>query len=109
MSMKHKLLFLLSLVMANSLLAQKEDIFFYDGFSDNKQNWNVSSDANSDAEIKDGSFYFESKKKDAVGFRYNPSTPSIDATKDFTVEWSFKQIAGSDDSGTGLICFLSKK
>jgi tetratricopeptide (TPR) repeat protein len=92
--------------MANSLLAQKEDIFFYDGFSDNKQNWNVSSDANSGAEIKDGSFYFESKKKDALGFRYNPSTPSIDATKDFTVEWSFKQIAGSDDSGTGLICFL---
>jgi len=106
MSMRHQLLLLLSLIVANSLFAQKEDIFYYDGFSDNKHNWNVSSDANSGAQIKDGSLFFESKKKNASWFKYNPSTPSIDATKDFTVEWSFQQIAGSEDWGTGLVCFL---
>jgi tetratricopeptide (TPR) repeat protein len=106
MSMKHQLLLLLSLLVANSLFAQKEDIFFYDGFADNKHNWNVSSDANFGAQIKDGSLFFESKKKNASWYKYNPTTPSIDATKDFTVEWSFKQIVGSEDWGTGLVCFL---
>jgi tetratricopeptide (TPR) repeat protein len=104
--MKHQLLLFLSLIVANSLFAQKEDIFYYDGFTNNKHNWNVSSDANSGAQIKDGSLFFESKKKNASWFKYNPSTPSIDATKDFTVEWSFQQIAGSEDWGTGLVCFL---
>lgn len=106
MSMKNKLLLFLSLAVTNALIAQKEDIFYYDGFSDNRHNWNVSSDANSGAEIKNGTFLFESKKKNTAWYRYNPTTPSIDATKDFTVEWSFKQISGSEDWGTGLICFL---
>ena len=94
------------LFVANSLFAQREDIFFYDGFSDNKHNWNVIGDANSGAEIKNGMYQFETKKKNAAWYRYNPTVPSIDGTKDFVVEWSYQQTAGSEDWGTGLICFL---
>lgn len=94
------------MLVANISFAQTEEIIFYDDFSDNKNNWNVLSDAGNGAEIRGGYYYFQSKQKQSSWYRYNPSVKSIDGNKDFIIEWSVWQVTGGEDWGIGLVCFM---
>ncbi len=87
----------------------QEEIFFFDDFNNNKNNWNVTSNDFNNREIKNGYYYFSSKKENTTWWQTNPNIPPIDKNRDFYIEWSFIQIQGSEDWGSGLICFFDSK
>ncbi len=95
----------MSLMVANNLLAQKEETIFYDDFIDNRTGWGNSSTEQTSFELKNGKYYFESKTKGQSWTLYNKNEKSFDGNKDFKVEWSYQQIKGSEDWGVGLFCF----
>src|SRR4051812_22758388 len=104
--MKHFFFLILFSFVARAAYCQEQEVILMEDFDDNRNNWNLSSDENSGTEIKNGHYYFESKQKDKSWFRYNPAIPGIDGNKDFHIEWSVTQVRGSEDWGSGIICFL---
>jgi tetratricopeptide (TPR) repeat protein len=105
MIMRNKLLLLLSLVVANSLFAQKEETIFYDDFIDNRNAWAIGTNESTSYEIKNGKYYFQSKTKENSWTLYNTNQKPFDGNKDFKVEWTFQQEKGADDYGVGLFCY----
>ena len=105
MSMKNNLLLLLSLLVANSLFAQKEETIFYDDFIDNRNTWAIGSNESTSYELKNGKYYFESKTKGKTWSLYNSVQKPFDGNKDFKVEWTFQQVKGNDDYAVGLFCY----
>src|SRR5687767_2920576 len=99
----HKLFIAFCLaVIAVPVMAQREEIFFFDDFEDNRNNWNVSSDDNSGRDMRNGYYYFISKKEKTTWWQYNPKVPPIDKNRDFFIEWSFIQTKGNSDWGNGI-------
>lgn len=96
----------MSLFVANSLFAQKEETIFYDDFVDNRNSWAIGSNESNSYEIKNGKYYFESKTNGKTWTLYNSLQKSLDSNKDFKVEWTFQQEKGTADYGVGIFCYL---
>jgi len=99
------LTFILAIMVGNSLLAQKEEILFYDDFIDNRNGWGINNTEHTSLELKNGKYYFQSKTKGQNWVLYNANCKPFDGNKDFKVEWSFQQEKGTEDNGVGIFCY----
>jgi len=113
--MMNKILSILSLLISGILMpaighSQQQEVVFYDDFNDNRNKWHIGEDQNTAFDIRNGYYYFSSKRLQTTWFRYNPNvTTALDKNKDFLIEWSYIQVEGTNDWASGLICLFDSE
>ena len=94
-------------LLPGAIYSQQEEIVFYDDFNDNRNKWHTGEDENTAFDIRNGYYYFSSKKLQSTWYRYNPNvTTALNKNKDFLIEWSYIQVEGTGDWASGLICLF---
>ena len=78
----------------------KESIFF-DGYTDNKNNWSVSNNENVELDISNGDYYFD-HRRDNGGWS-STIIKYINTSRDFKIVADIKKISGIQNNGYGIV------